>query len=34
LGPSGVGQTSHWRLTEYQCDGHQATRDYSSWKPE
>jgi len=33
LGPSGVGQTSHWRLTEYDCDGHKATDDYKAWKP-
>ena len=34
LGPSGVGQTSHWRLTEYDCDGQKATNDYQRWKPE
>ena len=33
LGPSGVGQTSHWRITEYACDGHKATHDYRMWKP-
>ena len=33
LGPSGVGQTSHWRLTEYEYDGHKATHDYRMWKP-
>ena len=32
LGPSGVGQTSHWRLTEYDCYGHKATHDYLAWK--
>ena len=34
LGPSGVGLTSHWRLTEYDFNGHKATHDYRSWKPE
>ena len=33
LGPSGVGQTSHWRLTEYACDGHKATHEYRMWIP-
>ena len=34
LGPSGVGQTAHWRLTECACDGYKATHDYLSWKPD
>ena len=34
LGPSGVGQTSHWRLTEYDYNGHKPTHDYRNWKPE
>jgi hypothetical protein len=33
LGPSGVGQTLHWRITEYACDGHKATHEYRMWKP-
>ena len=33
LGPSGVGQTSHWRLTEYDCEGQKATHDYRMWVP-
>lgn len=33
LGPSGVGQTSHWRLAEYSCDGKHATHDYRTWVP-
>jgi len=33
LGPSGVGQTSHWRLTEYECEGIRPTHDYKVWKP-
>ena len=33
LGPSGVGQTSHWRLTEYEYDGNTATHEYRMWKP-
>ena len=33
LGPSGVGQTSHWRLTEYECEGTRPTHDYKAWKP-
>lgn len=33
LGPSGVGQTSHWRLTEHDCDGLKATHDYRNWTP-
>ena len=33
LGPSGVGQTSHWRLTEYEYDGNTATHEYRIWKP-
>ena len=33
LGPSGVGQTSHWRLTEYEYDGHKAIHEYRMWKP-
>ena len=33
LGPSGVGQTSHWRLTEYEYDGNSATHEYRMWKP-
>ena len=31
LGPSGEGQTSHWRLTEYDCEGQKATHDYRMW---
>ena len=34
LGPSGVGQTSHWRLTEHDYDGHKPTNDYVNWTPE
>ena len=33
LGPSGIGQTSHWRLTEYECEGTRPTHDYRAWKP-
>jgi len=33
LGPSGVGQTSHWRLTEYECEGTRPTHDYKSSRP-
>ena len=33
LGPSGVGQTSHWRLTEYDYEGQKATHDYRMWVP-
>jgi hypothetical protein len=33
LGPSGVGQTSHWRLTEYDYEGQKATHDYRMWGP-
>ena len=28
-----MDQTSHWRLTEYEYDGHKATHDYRMWKP-
>ena len=34
LGPSGVGRTSHWRLTEYDYDGRPATADFKNWRPD
>lgn len=33
LGPSGVGKTSHWRLTELPTpDGKAATNEFRKWK--
>ena len=33
LGPSGVGKTSHWRLTEWPTpDGKAATNEFRKWK--
>ena len=34
LGPSGVGQTSHWRLTEYEYEGRPPTADFKNWRPD
>lgn len=34
LGPSGVGRTSHWCITEFECGGTRATNDYYKWKPD
>ena len=33
LGPSGIGQAAHWRLTEYPLDDMKpATKDFTRWK--
>jgi hypothetical protein len=33
LGPSGIGQAAHWRLTEYPSDDMKpATKDFTRWK--
>jgi DNA-binding transcriptional MocR family regulator len=34
LGPSGVGQTSHWRLTEYEYERRPPTADFKNWRPD
>jgi hypothetical protein len=33
LGPDGVGQSDHYRLTEIVCDIKPATKDFMKWKP-
>lgn len=32
LGPDGVGQSDHYRLTELPCDSKPATKDFMKWK--
>ena len=32
LGPEGIGQSTHYRLTEAACQGKPATKDFMKWK--
>jgi hypothetical protein len=31
LGVNGKGRAAKWRLTEWECDGKSATRDFPKW---
>ncbi len=32
LGPSGVGETAQWRITEEACDGVRPSKEFMQWK--
>lgn len=34
LGSAGVGQATHYRLTEEACDGKPATKEFMNWRPQ